>query len=86
MLIETATIMEVSIAVVGIIGALAGLIKSSACRVIRCGLQGFQCIRHQTKGERLETEEEVAGGKTNISETELTSKSPNPITTPQKKV
>ncbi len=74
MLIETATIMEVSIAVVGIIGALAGLIKSSACRVIRCGLTGFQCIRHQTKGEEGE---ELA--------TELTAKSSNPINTQQKK-
>ena len=76
MYIETATIMEVSIALVGIIGALAGLIKSSACRVIRCGLTGFSCVRHQTKTEQME--EETEG-------TELTTKSSNPITTPQKK-
>lgn len=73
MLIETATIMEVSIAVGGILAALAGLIKSSACRVIKCGLTGFSCVRHPTKGERVETdsEGEIA--------TELTSKSPNPL-------
>ncbi len=70
MLIETATIMEVSIAVGGILAALAGLIKSSACRVIKCGITGFSCVRHPTKGE-AEVEEEIT--------TELTRKSPNPL-------
>ena len=75
MMLEPMTIMELSIAIVAIVGSLAGLIKSSACRVIKCGLTGFSCVRHQTKGEKLETETEEE------LETELTSKSPNPLPT-----
>ena len=36
MIISTMTIMELSIAVVGILGALAGVIKASACQKIKC--------------------------------------------------
>ena len=36
MIISTFTIMELSIAVVGMLGAVAGVIKASSCQKIKC--------------------------------------------------
>jgi len=43
MIISTMTIMELSIAVVGILGALGGVIKASSCQKVKCLWGGLEC-------------------------------------------
>jgi len=45
MLISPASILEISMAVVGVLGALAGLIHGSKCSKIKCGITGCECDR-----------------------------------------
>ena len=70
-MIEPFTIMELSIAVVGIIGSIAGCLRASACQMISCSITGFKCIR-KVRDPDLKTE----------LETELTSTTSMPITSP----
>tara|TARA_R110001606_G_scaffold15702_1_gene64060 strand:+ start:448 stop:669 length:222 start_codon:yes stop_codon:yes gene_type:complete len=44
MIIE-ASVMEWSLAIIGIIGSLAGLLKASKCTKIKCGITGLECER-----------------------------------------
>ena len=77
MLIETATIMEWSLAIAGVIGALAGLVKASQCRKITI-CKVIECEKAQTTETEQEEEEETLGNddfskaltrKKNIKET-----------------
>ncbi len=43
MIISTMTIMELSIAVVGILGAVGGVIKASSCQKVKCLWGGLEC-------------------------------------------
>ena len=43
MIISTMTVMELSIAVGGILGALAGLVKASSCQKVKCLWGGLEC-------------------------------------------
>ena len=43
MIISTMTIMELSIAVGGILGALAGLVRASSCQKVKCLWGGLEC-------------------------------------------
>jgi hypothetical protein len=45
MIISPASILECSMAIVGILGALAGLIHGSKCSKIKCGITGCECDR-----------------------------------------
>jgi len=57
MIIETTSIMELSIAIVGVIGALGGLLKVSNCSRIKCGLTGMECDRVPPPIEDIVTED-----------------------------
>jgi len=62
MLLETATIMEWSLAIVGILGALGGVIKASNCRKVSiCKI--IECEKVQP----IETEEEETTGDDDFS-------------------
>lgn len=75
MLLETATIMEWSLAIAGMLGALAGVIKASNCKKVSiCKI--IECEKAQTT--ETEQEEETLGNddfskaltrKKNIKET-----------------
>lgn len=43
MIISTMTIMELSIAVVGILGAVGGVIRASSCQKVKCLWGGLEC-------------------------------------------
>lgn len=59
MLLETATIMEWSLAIAGILGALAGLIKASNCKKVSiCRI--IECEKAQIEIEQ-EQEQETTG-------------------------
>ena len=45
MLISPASILEISMALVGVLGALGALIHGSKCSKIKCGLTGCECDR-----------------------------------------
>jgi len=55
MLLETASITELSIAVIGILGAIGGVIKASNCRRISC----FKIIECEKGEETSPTETEL---------------------------
>ena len=56
MIISTMTIMELSIAVVGILGAVGGVIKASSCQKVKCLWGGLECDKTTTT---LETPSKV---------------------------
>lgn len=61
MLIETATIMEWSLAIAGMLGALAGVIKASNCRKISI-CKVIECEKAQlstTETELTETDNKI---------------------------
>lgn len=59
MLLETATIMEWSLAIAGMLGALAGVIKASNCKKVSiCKI--IECEKAQAQTE-TEQEEETLG-------------------------
>ena len=45
MLISPASILEISMAIVGVLGALGALIHGSKCSKIKCGITGCECDR-----------------------------------------
>ena len=44
-MILEASVMEWSIAVIGIIGSIGGLLKVSKCKRIKCSITGLECER-----------------------------------------
>ena len=55
MLLETASITELSIAVIGILGAFGGIIKTSNCRKISC-CKIIECEKDNPELSPTETE------------------------------
>jgi hypothetical protein len=55
MIISTMTIMELSIAVVGILGAVGGVIKASSCQKVKCLWGGLECDKTplETEGVKV---------------------------------
>lgn len=44
-IITPVSVTEFSIAVIGVLGALGGILKISNCRTMKCGLTGIVCER-----------------------------------------
>jgi len=45
-IITPVSVTEFSIAVIGVLGALGGILKISNCKTMKCGLGGLLCERH----------------------------------------
>ena len=52
------TILELSMAAVGVIGALAGLIHGSKCKTIKIKLTGCECERDVSENAEEESKEQ----------------------------
>ncbi len=57
MLISPASILEISMAIVGVLGALGALIHGSKCSKIKCGLTGCECDRIVENNNDEETDD-----------------------------
>ena len=58
-MILEASVMEWSIAVIGIIGSIGGLLKVSNCRRIKCGITGLECERDTRNDSPVEEDKTV---------------------------
>ena len=58
-MILEASVMEWSIAVIGIIGSIGGLLKVSNCRRIKCGITGLECERDTRNDSPVENDKTV---------------------------
>lgn len=45
MVLDPFTITELGVCVVGVLGALIGVCRVSACETIQCGWTGFKCVK-----------------------------------------
>ncbi len=57
MLISPASILEIRMAIVGVLGALGALIHGSKCSKIKCGLTGCECDRIVENNNDEETDD-----------------------------
>lgn len=59
MIISTMTIMELSVALVGVLGACSGLIKVSNCKKIKCGITGLECEKTHNIESNIELTNDI---------------------------
>jgi hypothetical protein len=62
---------EFSIAVIGVLGALGGILKISNCKTMKCGLGGIVCERHSPPDLTPTVPLEISDIESKLTEDEL---------------